>query len=182
MITKIYTKAFPSPLTMKAKNRIEIFNSVRDLPFRITGKNPMYCSKKCNLLKKKLANIGMESKIMVGSFKWTDLALPKDILRFINKDPEGHAFLRVYIPETKKWVDVDPTWDNLLSDVFQISEWDGKSDTILMTKLNKIREHKKAKFLRRLYIKIKRKFIKENNHNFYVQLDTWLDSVRKSKI
>ncbi len=175
----MYTRAFHSLLTMKAKNRIEIFNNVRDLPFKITGKDSMYCSKKCTLLKRRLANIGIESKIMIGNFKWTDIALPKNIIQLINKDREQHAFLRVCIPETKKWVDVDPTWDNSLRDVFQISKWDGKNDTILMTKLSKIREHKKAKFLRRLYIRIKRKFIKENNYNFYVQLDNWLDSVRK---
>lgn len=175
----MYTKVFHSPLTMKVKNRIEIFNNIRDLPFRITGKNSMYCSKKCNLLKKRLADIGIESKIMVGNFKWTDLPLPKNIIQFINKDREQHAFLRVYIPETKKWVDIDPSWDNSLSDVFQVSNWDGHNNTILMTKLNKIREYKKAKFFRRLFIRIKRKLIKENNHNFYVQLDNWLDSVRK---
>lgn len=179
MITRIYTKVFHSPLTMKAENRIEIFNSIRDVPFRITGKNSMYCSKKCKLLKRRLADIGIESKIMVGNFKWTDLDLPKNIVQFINKDREGHAFLRVYIPETRKWVDIDPTWDNSLSNVFQISNWDGNNDTVLMTKLDKVREYKKASFFRRLCIKIKRKFVNESNHDFYVQLDNWLDSVRK---
>lgn len=175
----MYMKPSHSPHIMKVKNRIEIFNRVRDIPFRITGKNSMYCFKKCKLLKQELKNIGIESKIMVGNFKWTDLPLPENILNFINKDIEGHAFLSVCIPESNKWVNVDPTWDVALGRIFQISIWDGNNDTVLMTKLNKIREHKKAKFLRRIYIRIKRRFIKENNHNFYVQLDNWLDSVRK---
>lgn len=179
MIIKIYMKPSHFPLTMKARNRVELFNKVRDIPFRLTGKNSMYCSKKCKLLKRELKDIGIESKIMVGNFKWTDLALPKNILQFIDKDSEGHAFLSVYIPETNKWVSIDPTWDMALREVFQISIWDGNSDTVLMTKLNKIREYKKAGFLKRLFIKIKRKFIKENNHEFFVQLDNWLDEVRQ---
>jgi len=174
----MYMKFHHSQPTMKVENRVDIFNRVRDIPFRITGKNSMYCFKKCKLLKRELENIGISSKIMIGNFKWTDLALPANICKFIEKNSEGHAFLSVFIPEKNIWVNIDPTWDSALRNVFQISVWDGINETILMTKLSRIREYKKAGFFKRLFIKFKRKFVEEKNYAFFVQLDNWLDEIR----
>lgn len=165
---------------MNLNSRIKLFEEIRDTPFILTGKKSMYCFKKCLILKDNLSKIEIKSKIMVGSFLWSQLSIPSKLKKDIKKDPENHVFLNVFIPETKKWVFIDPTWDKALNSIFPITNWDGLNETSLMTNLKNIKEYKfkKANPIRRLLSKIKRIFQDETNQVFYEKFDLWTNEIR----
>jgi hypothetical protein len=163
---------------MKISERIELFDSIRDVPFCLMGKRAFYCFTKNNLLRKKLAIGGIDSVLMQGWFKWSDLPLPQEAKNLIRKDKQKHVFLKIFIPEKNKWVYVDPTLDKALKGVFPIAEWNGIDETILMTKLSRISEYKKRNIFARLINKMERRFSPEGNNQFYYWLDEWMDKKR----
>ncbi|EKE19405.1 MAG: hypothetical protein ACD_9C00029G0005 [uncultured bacterium] len=171
-------KQYHSQRIMKISERIELFDSIRDVPFCLMGKNAFYCFSKNNLLRKKLAIGGIESVLMQGWFKWSELAIPQEAKKLIRKDKQKHVFLKVFIPEKNEWVYIDPTWDKALENVFPIAEWNGVDETVLMTKLSKISEYEKRNILARIISKMERRFYPEGNNKFYHWLDKWMDEKR----
>ena len=163
---------------MKTSDRIVLFNSIRDVPFCITGKKAACCFSKSKQLKNELELIGIKSKMMQGWFRWSRLNIPDNIKSLIVTDKQKHVFLEVYITEKNKWVYVDPTWDIHLRSIFAIAQWDGINGTILMTKMTGISDYEKSNILRRIINKLKRKLNFKNNDNFYSNLDKWLESIR----
>lgn len=163
---------------MKISERIKLFNLIRDVPFCIMGKRAAYCFSKSRQLRDSLELIGIKSRMMQGWFKWSELNIPEKIKSLIVVNKQKHVFLEVYIPEKNKWVYVDPTWDIDLMKVFSVAQWDGINETILMTRLNKISEYKKASILHRIINKFKRKTSFKNNNDFYYALDKWMEEVR----
>jgi len=167
---------------MKISERINLFNSIRDLPFCIMGKKAAYCFSKSKQLKNGLESIGIKSRMMQGWFKWSDLNIPEKIKTLIVADRQKHVFLEVYIPEKNRWVYVDPTWDIYLKSIFPIAQWDGINEANLMTKLTGVSEYKKASILHRTINKVKRKLHFKNNDNFYRALDRWIDEIRSENL
>ncbi len=111
---------------------INQFNKVRDITYHIpVGKDDedCCCNGKTRKLKTMVEDEGLETRYRVCSFRWSDLNIPEDILSLQKDDIATHVYLEVLIDGS--WVKVDPTWDSALRNVFQISEWDGKTDTLL---------------------------------------------------
>ncbi|MBI5803532.1 hypothetical protein HY448_02495 [Candidatus Pacearchaeota archaeon] len=119
------------------KERIKMFEQVRDIPYYISvGKEKGFdCSVKAEMLKKLL---DLKSRSIICEFRWEDLKLPKEILEIYHENPEYHEFLEVYIPEKQKFVIVDPTWDNRLKSILPINEWDGLNNTRIAVPAKKI--------------------------------------------
>ena len=61
---------------MSTDDRAAIFRHHRDLPYRLTGRDPVTCLVKCHDLKTQLADVGISSEFAVGEFDWTTLAIP----------------------------------------------------------------------------------------------------------
>ncbi len=116
----------------KIKLRIKIFESIRDIPYRIDcQENDTSCRAKSKILGDLLTRIGLKCEAIRGVSQWSELGLPDNILGLIKRPIFNHLFVRVYIPENKKWVNVDATWDIGLKRKFVVSQWDGLSDTPL---------------------------------------------------
>lgn len=116
----------------KIKLRIKIFEAIRDIPYRIScQENDTSCRAKSKLLGDLLTRAGLKCQAVRGISQWSELGLPGDILNLIKRPIFNHFFVKVYIPENKKWVNVDATWDTGLKTKFTISQWDGLSDTPL---------------------------------------------------
>ena len=125
------------------KLRIKIFESIRDIPYRIgCQENDTSCRAKSKILGDLLTRTGLKCQAVRGVSQWSELGLPKDILGLIKRPIFNHFFVRVYIPENKKWVNVDATWDPGLKTNFTISQWDGLSDTPLACPVTEIEKFK----------------------------------------
>jgi hypothetical protein len=165
------------------KDRIIIFNKIRDLPYKISiCPFDTSCSTKTRLLGEILFKYGLECRVGVCIFQWKDLKLPSRILNQLNFSviPHriNHTFLRVKIPETNNWITVDPTWDKKLINTFDISEWDGLNDTKLAVPTKRLTEKRNAlgNFLSPANIKCP-KMIK--NDKFIIAFNGWLEEVRR---
>src|SRR3990167_4487565 len=116
----------------KIKLRIKIFESIRDIPYRIgCQENDTSCRAKSKILGDILTRSGLKCQVVKGISRWSKLGLPDNILNLIKRPIFNHYFVRTYIPEKKKWVNVDATWDSGLKNKFIVSQWDGLSNTPL---------------------------------------------------
>jgi hypothetical protein len=118
---------------------IEIFNQVRDIPYRIPlaldeteGKYGGSCLYKVKLLKKLLEAEGLECRYRICTFLWSQLNLPEEVMKSEHNDNGEHVWLEVWI--SNKWIILDPSWDIGLAGIFSINSWDGISDTKLAVK------------------------------------------------
>lgn len=127
----------------KIKLRIKIFESIRDIPYRIgRQENDTSCRAKSKILGDLLTRTGLKCQTVRGISQWSELGLPINILDLIKRPIFNHFFVRVYIPENKNWVNVDATWDIGLQRKFRISRWNGLSDTPLACQVTKIEKLK----------------------------------------
>lgn len=112
--------------------RIKLFEAVRDIPYYLgDNKTNASCGAKAKLLGEILGKIGLKCRLIYCYFNWDDTKIPKEITRKAPHKQARHILLKVYIPERKKWVFVDPTWDNKLATYFKISKWNGVSNTTI---------------------------------------------------
>lgn len=112
--------------------RIKIFETIRDIPYYIGSRDEdASCRAKAKLLGDLLKRIGLKCKVVRGIAKWSDLNLPKTIINLAERTDFDHFFVKAYIPERKKWINVDATWDIGLKRGFTINQWDGLSATPL---------------------------------------------------
>lgn len=118
--------------------RIQTFNAVRDLPYYIAthGEDDCCCSTKSFILQRRLASLGIGSVMAFGTFLWSSI-LPDSVRAALPSDEAWHQWLRVFVPETNEWIDLDPSWDIQLAKHFPIAEWDGRSSTRLGVPLTK---------------------------------------------
>jgi len=119
-------------MSEKIAERVRLFNIVRDIPYYIAvGKETDFCcATKPDILKRLLKSIGLKSRDVTVDFRWERLGLPEWMLRLPHEAVESHGYLEVWIPERKKWVVVDPTWDaRIRHPKFHINRWDGLSGT-----------------------------------------------------
>lgn len=118
-------------MTNTLTSRITAFDEIRDLPYYIAtnGEQDCCCSTKAVRLGERLRGLGMEVRQRLCWFRWEELGLPREVLEIEHEEMPSHQFLEVLIPETGKWVMVDPTWDSKLGKILPINNWDGLSDT-----------------------------------------------------
>lgn len=109
----------------------EIFESVRDIPYRIPlspNEESSNCSGKAIRLKSLLKTHGYESRYRICKFLWSDIALPEKIATIPHNDESTHVFLEVLVGD--RWITVDPAWDSPLKQIFPTSEWSGEDAPI----------------------------------------------------
>lgn len=107
-----------------------MFYLVRDIEFKIPlsfNEESRNCSGKHKKLLGMLRDKGFEVRYRVCSFRWSELGLPDWVLEIEHEDECLHVYLEVLIDG--KWVVLDATWDKGLRELFEVNEWDGKSDT-----------------------------------------------------
>jgi hypothetical protein len=155
---------------------------VRDIPYYIavSDKEQGYeCVTKPEILDRLLQTIELKSRHIICEFRWEDLRLPKEILKLPHEDPETHEYLEVWIPERKKWVKVDPTWDSRLRPKLPIAEWDGLSNTKLaVIPIKILSPEESAAFIAQDIGEEREKYM-ERNRKFFIALNRWLESIRK---
>lgn len=93
-------------------NTIDIFNTIRDIPYRIplsSKEKDECCSGKHIQLKNIFENMGIKSRFRVCSFQWSDMNLPEKITHIPHEDNSTHVYLEVFIENN--WKNIDATWD-----------------------------------------------------------------------
>ncbi len=158
----------------------EIFNQVRDIPYRIpltSKETDKSCTGKHKQLKSLLEKEGLQVRWRVCSFKWSDINLPVEVSGKAHEDASTHAYLEVL--NEKDWINVDATWDNSLSMILPVSEWDGKSNTSIAVsclKLFSIKES--AAIIADENVEVINKDLALNGE-FYAAFNEWLENERR---
>lgn len=57
-----------------------------------------------------------------GSFVWTDLRIPEDILALPHEKTSTHVWLEIFWGD--KWHTIDATWDSNLVDILPVNTWE----------------------------------------------------------
>lgn len=116
-----------------AKNRVWLFEYVRDIPYAYSNNTPEEvvvqrigdCRGKSRLLAELLETQGIQARFVVAQYKL--MPFPDEV-RFIPSQLDYHHVTEFCIGE--KWVLVDPTYDPALNALgFVINEWDGETET-----------------------------------------------------
>ena len=120
--------------------RKKLFLAVRDVPYQIgNSSNDASCVAKTKLLGELLCRIGLDCQVWRAVVYWDQTGIPPSLLSLTSKTNVSHLFLKVYIPETQKWVTVDPTWDKRFAGKLPINAWEGLSNTTLAFPSNQLR-------------------------------------------
>jgi len=110
-------------------NIVEEFKKVRDIPYRIPlsiEEPDECCTGKTDMLFRIFKKGGYDVRYRLCTFRWSDLNLPKEIQGIPHDDESSHTYLEIRIDG--EWRIIDATWDRKLKGIFNINEWDGKSD------------------------------------------------------
>lgn len=117
---------------MNIKLRKQLFLTIRDLPYKIgTKSEDTSCVAKTKLLGELLTRIGLSCQVWKAVVNWGNTGIPTTLLQLTPKLTVNHLFLKVFIPERKKWATVDATWDKRFEGKLPVNSWDGLSDTPL---------------------------------------------------
>lgn len=169
---------------MSIAERIECFRFIQNIPYKIglyRGSPDYCCSSKSVMLRNLLHNIGLESRYIICTFDWTQTPAPSDVLKLPREPGETHQYLQVFIPETQRWIDCDPTWDETLRYArFPIASWDGLTSTTLAVKPLKIYTPQETLLLIEGYND--QKLIDKHLdfcRDFYQAFNQWLEKIRK---
>lgn len=170
-------------MNSQINERIRLFKIVRDIPYYIaTSDNEQgyECVTKPEVLKMLLQTIGLKCRDIVCEFRWEDLGLPEEILKLPHEDPETHGYLDIWIPETKKWIKVDPNWDSRIKHPkIPIAEWDGLNDTKLAVIPTKIYSPKESAAFNEQDAGEEHDNYLKRNREFFRAFNGWLQSLRK---
>lgn len=170
------------PETNKLHILINLFNYVRDFPYKVLPFKNIYdlllysagdCRHKHFLLKTLLENYDIKSRLIFVLFDWKDLPLPKHILNILANDTIWcHTALEVYVDN--KWLTIDATWDNKLHSAnFPVNlNWNAKNNTKLVTEKPLKISHKK--------ILVEHLTSQKNMDLFAKELNEYLTKIRRS--
>lgn len=121
------------------EKRVALFNYVRDLPYKITGKQDpklLYfqrkgdCAAKSKLLSLLFRRLGYQTRLLLVRYKLR--RYPSEV-KYIPDQIDYHHALQVKI--NQKWVTVDATYDKgLVGKGFKVNSWDGVTNTPLAEK------------------------------------------------
>jgi len=158
---------------------VSLFNSVRDIPYRIPlkyGEEDNCCSGKHEKLFNLLTKHGYKVRYRVCVFLWSSLNLPPELEKIPHDNDCTHTYLEIIIDGT--WKILDATWDIGLKNIFHINKWDGKSDTKIAVKPVKIfTPQKSLKIVNNQNEDVIKKDL-EINGKFYKGFNEWLDKNR----
>ncbi len=156
---------------------IDIFNSVRDIPYRISlvcGQDANCCVDKTLKLSSLLRENGMQTKLVHCDFFWShQFFLPNELRRIPHSDSSSHVYLEFLSGD--KWIALDPTWDKGLASVLPVTVWDGKSNTQIAIRPSTI--YSPQDHIDFIYSQEDL----ETNGEFYRAFNNWLESIRSSK-
>jgi hypothetical protein len=158
---------------------ISLFNSIRDIPYKIPlkwGEQDYCCSGKHIRLLSALLRNGYQARYRVCVFFWSDLNLPKDLEKVSHDDDSTHVWVELFL--NNKWVTVDATWDEGLKEIFTVNDWDGKSNTVIAVKPRKIFSPEKSAEIMADQNKEVIDRDLEKNGKFYEAFNNWLAEVR----
>ncbi len=160
---------------------VDIFNQIRDIPYKIPvsfKEKDFCCSGKAKSLKNILEKNGYKVRYRVCSFSWASINLPPEVLKVPHEDLTTHVYLEVFI--NNKWLIMDTTWDSKLNKIFDINNWDNKTnnkiavesiETFTLEKSLDIMENTdEQEILNDLKI----------NGKFYNAFNNWLEEIRSS--
>jgi hypothetical protein len=159
---------------------IEEFNRIRDIPYRIPlvlEEPDACCSGKAKQLLKEVSQAGYEARYRVGSFRWSALNLPQDVVVLPHEDMGTHVYVEAEINDM--WRAIDATWDKGLAQVLPVNEWDGQSDTkIAVPILELFSVEESAKIMEDSTNPVSFEKDIETNGTFYSGLNNWLAEIR----
>lgn len=124
-----------------------------------------------------LKELGIESRIRVGSFHWSALKLPEYVASIPHEDQVMHAYLEVFLDE--QWLRVDLTWDELTASVLPLTAWDGFSDTTNAVPIEEL--YSPAESERHMHPQDESEVVREDllkNGAFYQAVNDWLAQTR----
>jgi len=160
-------------------NKIEIFNKIRDIPYRIPlkwGEEDNCCSGKSEKLFDLLTKEGYEVRYRVCVFLWESIKLPEELQKISHDKDCTHTFLEIKIDG--EWKVLDSSWDKGLKNLFHVNEWDGKSDTQTAVKPIKILSPEKSlEIVNEQDEEVVTKDL-EINGEFYKAFNEWLEKNR----
>jgi hypothetical protein len=116
-------------------NLIKEFIKIRDIPYMIPlslNEFDNCCSWKAIRLKNIFEKEWYEVKYRICKFKWSDLNLANELYKIPHNDNSTHVYLEVNI--NWKILNVDPTWDKWLNNIFLVNEWDWLNNTEIAVK------------------------------------------------
>ena len=163
---------------------MRLFRMARDIPFRTplsTEEQGYACVAKPEILDRMLQTIGLESRHIIAKFRWEDLNLPEEVLKYNHEDPETHECLEVKIPETGEWVVVDPTWDSRINhDGIPTLTWDGKTGTgVSVETVETLSPEESREFIEQDSEEEVRADYFERNREFFRALNKYLQTTRE---
>ncbi len=157
--------------------RIEIFEEVRDTPYRFAltpSETNTSCVGKHKKLKRLLNRAGLEVRPRVCDSSWSTVDLPEEIRRIPHVDQIYHVYLEVLT--RGKWCSVDASLDKDLAPTFPVIEWDGYTSTRLCVPPSKVYSPKVS--LDIFNETCDQDF--DTEHDFYHALNVWFEGLRKS--
>lgn len=165
--------------------RVIYFRQIRDIPYRIAlslEEQDYCCATKPSMLATMLLSLGLETRRILCTFKWSDLGIPQDLLSLAPSSEDTHEYLEVLLPEKNIWVKVDATWDSSLKEAgFKISDWDGLTSTVLgVQPVRTFSPKESAEIIKEEdeeNPEIRKKYL-EDNRKFFIALNKWMRSFR----
>lgn len=169
-------------ISEKTKARKKYFMFVRDIPYHIAVETEQdySCATKPIILEKLLTSLGLKCQRTLCTFKWKSLKPPKRILNIPHDDVDTHEFLKVFVPETKRWVQVDPNWDSRIHNSnLPIAEWDGINNTKIAVPIIKLYPKDEGKRIsaEEDFPLIRKQYL-DRNRAFFKAINRWVDSQR----
>lgn len=160
---------------------VDIFNKVRDIPYKIPvslKEEDFCCSGKAKSLKNILEKADYKVRYRVCSFSWTSMNLPEKLLKVSHEEITTHVYLEIFV--NNKWLIMDATWDPDLKSVFIVNQWNGQNNTIAVPVIERFSLKQSQKIMENENEEEILKDLKING-KFYQAFNNWLKEIRKKK-
>jgi hypothetical protein len=158
---------------------VSYFEFVRDIPFKLplSDEPAPYCVDKHVVLKTLLSSLGFKVRYALCLWLWSSLDMPESLKQIPHEDRAVHVYLEVYNKEQARWMTVDATWDKGLAPKLPVSEWDGRSDTVIAVKpIQRLEPIEIQEEFDKLKPRIQQAI--KANSKFFEALNEWMESTR----